>query len=108
MIFPLLFLAAIGLQSCKKCADCKCEGATEFTFSDSISTANKDLVQTTYNTDFDKNYPEDSQELCEKRGDYDDAVAAYTEKSNSYEENQKIGGFPWSLKATYDCTCTEQ
>lgn len=100
-------ISAIGFSSCEKCADCSCIGGTDFTFSPSISEADQANIETIYQTEFDKNYPDESVEVCDKRGDFDATVAAYEAQSTTYEENQKKNGFPWSLVATYDCACQE-
>jgi len=107
LIAVSLVVAALGFTSCQKCTDCSCTGTTEFTFSDSISTADQESIQMIYQTDFDNIYPDESVEVCEKRGDFDATIVNYEAQSVTYEENQKKNGFPWSLIATYECVCVE-
>jgi hypothetical protein len=103
-----LFFAAIAafaftLTSCQKCTDCACVGNNTFEFADGMPQADQDFITDVYTQD----YQDNSQELCEKRGDFDDAVSSYEASSLSFEESQTYQGNDWSLKASYDCTCEE-
>lgn len=100
-LLALAAITTIGLTSCNKCSDCACAGTNTFTFEESMPEEDQDFITQSYT----QNYQETSEELCSKRGDHEEAVAAYEAQSVEYNESSTYNGNEWTLEAKYDCTC---
>lgn len=100
-------IALIGLTSCQKCTDCECVSITSFDFDPGISTEVRNSLQATIANDFKNTYPDRTDEICEKRKDFDDAVTAYEEESYTFTETSTSSGLVWAFSGTYNCTCED-
>ena len=106
-IFSAAILAIVGLSSCEKCTDCSCVSDSVFDFDAGIPESTKNAIESATSSGFDSTYPESTDENCEKRGDFDAAVADYEAQSTNFTDNGVIGGLTWSFSGNYNCTCEE-
>lgn len=103
-----LFLAAtslVALTSCDKCTDCSCTYSSAYTFETDFSSTEEANIRSEYNQYGAATYPETSEEICDKRGDFDNTIAAYEEKSATFTDDGTREGKAWSVLGTYTCSC---
>jgi hypothetical protein len=107
LLIPALAAISFGLFSCEKCATCTCENTIEFEFSDSTDNAISGTIETAYTNAFNEDYPEMAAEVCSKRRNYSDSIAAFEGQSYYFTESHQVGGEPWSIDAKRECVCVE-
>ena len=107
IVLSAAVLALVGLTSCEKCRDCVCVSESSFDFDAGIPESTKNTIESNVEAGFNSTYPERTDEICEKRGDFDAAVADYEAQSADFTENGVSGGLPWSFSGNYSCTCDE-
>ena len=106
-IFSAVILAILGLSSCEKCTDCSCSSSSAFDFDPGIPESTKSTIESEIEAGFNNTYPETTDEICEKRGDFDGAVIDYEAESASFTDQGVTGGLNWSFSANYSCICED-
>lgn len=106
LLMALLALT-FTLGSCKKCADCACSSSIEFEWGSAWAESDKENIETTVTDEYNADYPDESVELCEKRGDFDDAVDTYEKKSVNDSLSTGSGDFTYGYQYNRLCTCSE-
>ena len=107
LLFGFLAVLGITFTSCEKCSTCTCESTYTFEFSENIDASTQNVLETAYTNEFNEDYPELSEEICTKRGQHNDSIAAFEAKSYQvYEENQ-FQGYEWTVDFDRVCTCTD-
>lgn len=106
-IFSAAILALLGLSSCEKCTDCYCVSSSSFDFDAGIPESTKNAIESDVEAGFTNTYPETTDEICEKRGDFDGAVSDYEAESASFTDQGVTGGLNWAFSANYSCTCED-
>lgn len=96
-------VALIGFTSCQKCTDCSCVYTDTFTFEDGFPADQEASIRTDY--DNSTTYPDVTQEVCSKRGDFDAAVNTFESQSKTFQDDGARDGKAWSYDGTYTCTC---
>lgn len=100
--------ALIGFTSCEKCADCACSYVGEYTFEDGFNSDIETSVRSTLDQAALSNYPVTEEEVCSKRGEFDDEISDYEAMSKTFTDQGTDGqGNEWTYKATYTCSCEE-
>ena len=103
-------LLVVGITSCEKCADCTCSGTWVYDFDNGISAENESIIRNIYDAEFQSDYADKSEEICFRRGEFDQEVEAYREEQrvNFSDQSTTQGGLPWSVSGVYECICVEQ
>jgi len=84
-----------------------CVSDSSFDFDAGIPESTRTEIESATIAGFNSTYPERADELCEKRGDFDAAVADYEGESANFTDNGVSGGLLWTFSANYKCTCDE-
>lgn len=101
----LAALSIVAFTSCKKCADCTCTLTDTFTFEDGFPADEETSIRADY--DQSTTYPDDTQEICEKGSNYDNAIKAYEAQTRSFQDDGSRQGKAWSYSGNYDCKCSK-
>ena len=96
----------LGFTSCEKCSECSCTRTYTFE-ADGLDPASQEFIEAQYETQFEEDYPEYSEELCTRRGQHNDSIAAFEGQSDQFEDSSTLLGFDWSIELDYDCVCAE-
>lgn len=106
-LYFTVIASAFLLASCNKCADCKCDSTISYEFN-GYSAAEEDLIQETTNAAYERDFPDEEKEVCDRRGKkYDDAIADYEAKSDVDSLTTGSGSVNYSYVWTRTCTCEE-
>ncbi|MEQ9188129.1 MAG: hypothetical protein RLP15_10370 [Cryomorphaceae bacterium] len=105
----LAILAVTGLllTSCEKCRECSCESTTVYEFEEGFDESVESSIRSGYDKEFAEDYPDSEEEICEKRGKFDDAKAAYESKSIVIFEDDNVQGYDWSVNFNRSCYCED-
>ncbi|GEM_PF-410958 len=107
LIYLCILALGFAFTSCKKCADCACTNNVTYTYGDSIDQTVKDAIESATNSAFATQYPEITEEICERGGSFDDEKDKFEEQGATDSFENPAGGTEYSYEFVRSCVCTD-
>ena len=107
-LFIIFVLTGLVFASCNRCADCTCTNSVVYTYGADVDEQEKQTIESTTNQALNNQFPEESEEICERSNNRRDESTDDFEAKSTSETFENPGNLEYGYEFTRSCVCSDK